>query len=210
MALPLHFFPSSPRYGFLRGSSSHTLARRALAWYGSGMNKPALGLSIARELTGADIARIADTRASVPVVRGSLARLTQKHHLLARYLAKGYTPEQASMLSGHSPGYARTLKGDPTFEDLLAYYVGESEEFQELARMKLEGISMAAMDEIMDRLEDDAQRAKVPMAQLESLVKTTADRMGLGPQTKQETNVTVGIAQRLEAARQRMKVVEHE
>lgn len=174
------------------------------------MNKPALELSIARELSEADVARLAETRASVPEVRGPLERLTQKHHLLARYLAKGHSPVEASMLSGHSPGYANTLKGDPTFEDLVAYYTQENEEFVELARMKLQGISMAAMDEIIDRLDDEATRAKMPVAQLESLIKTTADRTGLGPQTKQETNVTVGIASRLEAARQRMKVIEHE
>lgn len=174
------------------------------------MNKPALELAIARELTEADVARLADTRASVPQVRGPIERLTQKHHLLARYMAKGFTAEHASILSGHSPGYASTLKGDPTFEDLLAYYMGESEEFQELARMKLEGISMAVMDELLDRLEDDEIRRKLPTAALESLIKTTADRTGLGPQTKTEANVTVGIADRLEAARKRMKVIDHE
>ena len=174
------------------------------------MNKPALELHIARELTEADVARLAQTRASVPQVRGPIERLTQKHHLLARYLAKGFSAQEASILSGHSPGYANTLKGDPTFEDLVAFYMDEREDVMEVLRAKLNGISMAAMDEIMERLADDEVRSKMTLAQLESFIKTTADRIGLGPQTKTETNVTVGIADRLEAARKRMKVIEHE
>ncbi|MBK6911402.1 MAG: hypothetical protein IPH10_10820 [bacterium] len=42
------------------------------------------------------------------------------------------------------------------------------------------------------------------VAQLLEVVKTAADRSGNGPQRRNRVNVTVGIADRLEAARKRM------
>jgi hypothetical protein len=65
-------------------------------------------------------------------------------------------------------------------------------------------VASTALDIIQDRLEDDETVDKMSVAQLLEVVKTAADRSGNGPSTTQQVNVTVGIADRLEAARKRM------
>ena len=132
-------------------------------------------------------------------------RIRQKHHLLARYLAKGHPLVDAAMLSGYSSGGARVLENDPAFQDLLRYYTRELEEYKEQLIVKLEAISIEAADEIMDRLSDDELRSKMSVTQLERLVVLASDRLGLAPQRAAvEMNVNVNIASRLDAANRRL------
>lgn len=142
-----------------------------------------------------------------------IARVRQKHHLLARYIAKGYGIGEAALLSGYGTGTARNLELDPTFQELVRYYTIELEPFREQMVVKLQAISMEAADEILDRLDDNALREKMPTKQLEALVTLGTDRLGLPPKmAAQELNVNVNIATRLEAARKRVesRLIEHE
>lgn len=140
-------------------------------------------------------------------------RVRQKHHLLARYIAKGYGLGEAALLAGYGTGTARQLELDPTFQELVRYYSLELEPFKEQMVVKLQAISMEAADEILDRLDDHELRTKMPTKQLEALVTLGTDRLGLPPkQAAQELNVNVNIATRLEAARKRVesRLIEHE
>lgn len=136
-------------------------------------------------------------------------RIRQKHHLLARYLAKGHAIVDAAMLSGYSSGAARVLENDPAFQDLLRYYTKELEEYKEQLIVKLEAISIEAADELMDRLSDETLRAKMSVTQLERLVVLASDRLGLAPQrAAAEVNINVNIASRLDAANRRLRLIE--
>jgi len=135
---------------------------------------------------------------------GPISRLNYKHQLLARYIAKGHELSHAAMLSGYGLQAAKAVQEDPSFQDLVKYYMGELEEFKELLIVKLQAISMEATDELLERFTDDKLREKMSIAQLEALIKLGSDRLGLAPATsRQEVNVNINLADRLESARKR-------
>lgn len=150
-------------------------------------------------LTAEELAELTAIDAMKP-----LTRLNYKHQLLARYIAKGYALEQASMLSGYSLHGARMVERDPSFQDLVKYYAGELEEYKEMLIVKLQAVSMEAVDELLERFSRDELREKMSIGQLEALIKLGSDRLGLAPaSSRQEIDVNINIADKLETARKR-------
>ena len=104
-------------------------------------------------------------------------------------------------MTGFTPSRVSILRGDPTFQELEAYYAGiETEAFRN-AREKLADLAEDAVDIVHDRLIADPDALK--MAELLQIATFATDRSGNGPSTKTEVDVKFGLADRLEAARQR-------
>ena len=67
-------------------------------------------------------------------------------------------------------------------------------------------ISQLAAEELIERLSDEDQRAKMTPGQLRVLVNDMADRTGFAPVTKSvSASIAVGAAEGLEGARRRLQ-----
>lgn len=117
--------------------------------------KPALQVAVLRALTAEDLPGLAAglTQAS-KLPPTNLQSLRHSHHQLARLVAQGMRPAEASLMTGYSPSYIARLIDDPTFAELLAYYSNQKDMIfvELLERMRTQGLS--ALDELQKRLED--------------------------------------------------------
>lgn len=150
-------------------------------------------------LTEADIAALDLPRNTAP---SAIARLTQRHHALARTLASGRTVSEAAFICGYEIARVSTLQSDPTFKELLAFYRKDVDRQYADFHATLAGMSHDAAEEIRRRLEDNPE--DINLASLIDITKLGADRTGYGPSSKSEVNVTVGMADRLRLARERV------
>lgn len=134
-----------------------------------------------------------------------LKRLRDRHHKLAQHLASGLSERDAAIIVGYDISRVSILKNDPAFKELLEFYrAREAEKFDGFAE-KLATVANEAVDVLIERLEDDEEREKLPVSQLIALAEMGADRIGYGRQTRNESlNVNVGFAADLDAARKRV------
>lgn len=130
-----------------------------------------------------------------------IKKISERHHGLARLVAAGTRIAEAAVIMGYHPVRASQLLQDPAFKDLVSLYneqvTGEFASTME----QIAGLSKDVVVEIRDRLEDKPE--DFSNNELRQLLETTLDRSGYGPSSKQEVNVTVGLAARLEDARRR-------
>lgn len=153
----------------------------------------------ARELTAADLALLASERGVKPT---EIKVLRERHHALARCLAGGMSPAQASVITGYDPSRISVLKADPMFQALIKDYesmsAGVTADFVERSNV----LALTVVNRLQETVEDD-QTALSPSVLLE-IGKFAADRTGNGPSSKtQNVNVNVNLGDRLRAARER-------
>src|SRR5687768_16258292 len=72
---------------------------------------------VTRELTRSDLALLKTERGVQP---SHIQRLSERHHALARCLASGLSVADACAITGYTPSRVSILKGDPSFEELIA------------------------------------------------------------------------------------------
>lgn len=172
-------------------------------------------LTAVRELTHTDIARLA----SEPIERSVapiLQRLRAPHHAAARLIAAGKSYTEVAVIVGRTPQRIGDLMKDKLFRELVAYYADQIEtaDIQDASRLgrKLNIIAETSADEIIDRLEDDVSRSKIPMSELRQLTEMAADRTTNPPKTAVPltgvpANITFNIGGALERPVQ--AVIEH-
>lgn len=146
--------------------------------------------------------------AALGVEKGSktpaIKRLSERHHTLARNLAGGMPPGQAALICGYDPSRVAILQADPAFRELMTFYREDVDVVYRDAHAKLAGVASTALDELQERLETAPE--DISVGQLIELTKLGADRTGYGPQSSQtNVNVNVDLANRLEAARKRVR-----
>lgn len=153
-----------------------------------------------RDLTPADIALLGTSRGVKPP---NVLRLRDRHHAVARYLTMGKTVGEVSILTGLGVSRIQMLKGDPSFQELLAEYrqvdLAVTAEFHDRATT----LALTAMDSIQDQLEENPEA--IPITTRLEIAKTFADRTGHAPVQRSETkhDVRIGIAAQIETGRQR-------
>lgn len=112
-----------------------------------------------RELTEADLAVLRNPPALPTGTNGqTLKTLRDTHHLLARLLAEGRKPIEASRITGHSLSRISILKSDPMFCELLAYYQENTEQLYYDVHERLAGLGMNAVAELTERLEEEPEK----------------------------------------------------
>lgn len=133
----------------------------------------------------------------------ALKRLTQRHHALARLIASGLKPGEAAMCVDYSPSRVSILQNDPSFKELVQFYKEAADERYVEMHEKLSGLSQDALLELQQRIEDEPESFSNGM--LLEIVTKLADRTGHGPSaTQTNVNVSVNLAERLQAARERV------
>lgn len=152
-----------------------------------------------RPITPSDIALLATERGIKPT---HIARLSERHHALARCLASGLSVSDACAITGYTPSRVSVLKGDPSFEELISFYQSDKAELVRDLGQKITSVAHDAVTVLQERLEDEPE--KFPNDDLLSIAKFGADRSGHGPASR-TTNVHLhmNLADRLKTARQR-------
>lgn len=160
----------------------------------------ALHAEVVRELTQSDLALLATERGVQPT---HVQRITDRHHALARCLASGMSATEAGLCTGYTASRISVLRGDPAFEELIAFYRADrGAEVLDL-QSKFTALAKDATTEIQERLE--LEPASFGNDQLIDVVKLAADRSGNGPQSKTTNlNVNVNLGDRMKAARERV------
>ena len=152
---------------------------------------------VVRELRAADFA----IQATAPGVLQPLKRLTSRHHSLARLIASGTAPGEAAIVVGLEGSWVSTLQRDPAFIELVEHYRTEVEgKFEETVE-RLAGFSRDVLEELQGRL--IAEPEKFTNNELKGLLTETLDRTGLGPSSTQKVDVSIDLASRLNAGRER-------
>lgn len=156
-----------------------------------------LGAEAVRELTESDIALLQVERGIKPT---QLQRITDRHHALARCLATGMSATESGLVTGYTPSRISILRGDPAFEELIAFYQAETAKPVLDLQQRMTSLALDATAELQDRLE--LSPAEVSTDQLLDTIKLTADRTGHGPK-QTNVNVNVNLGERMKAARER-------
>lgn len=165
----------------------------------TGRAKAPLTFSQSRDLEEQDLLMLAEPRGSVaPPIK----KLRERHHALARMLASGVAPSEAAIMCNYSVSRISILQEDPSFKELLNHYREGAKERYFDGHSAMAELHVDAIEELRERLEEDS--ASFSHGQLMELAKMTADRTGLGPSTKTEVDVKIGLADKLAAGRQRV------
>jgi hypothetical protein len=152
-----------------------------------------------RELTSADLALLDTERG---ITAPALTRIRDSHHSLARCLATGMKPAEASIVTGYSGSRISILQADPAFRELVEFYRANTKMAFADVHDRMAALNLDALQELQRRVEEDGENMSAEF--LLDLVKLLADRTGHGPQTKStNVNVNVDIAARMEAGRRR-------
>lgn len=133
-----------------------------------------------------------------------IKRLSERHHALAKAIASGVKPGEAGIICGYSNSRVSILQADPSFKELVKFYTEQKDAQYLEMHERIAGLSVDALEELRERLEEDPDSFSNGL--LLDLVTKMADRSGNGPSTTstQNVNVNVNLADRLQAARERV------
>lgn len=136
-----------------------------------------LVIEVQGTLTADDIARLHTApKVAVPM----LQRLRATHHRQALLLAEGKTVSQVAAIVGCTTARLTQLQKDPAFVDLVAYYQDQvmAAMLSDTARLadKIVDVGEMAVDELRERLEDDAQRKSMRTEEVRKIAEFAMDR----------------------------------
>lgn len=191
------------------------LRARPRAWYSCGMGmdldldlgdlsrsgrkaKP-LTVGEPRPIRASDLALLAiEGETKAPAIK----RISERHHRLARLLADGMAPAEASLATGYCLSRISILQADPMFQQLVSHYRHVQTDAYADMHTRLAGLSVSAADLLQEKIEDQPEEFTV--GQLKSIIELGADRTGYGPQST-SVSFTGNIADRMDAARRRAR-----
>ena len=131
----------------------------------------------------------------------ALKRLSHRHHALARLIANGTKPEDASAILSYELATVYRISVDPAFKELVIFYRKELDVQMRSNHERLVGVAADALDVLQTRLEEEPE--KFTINQLMEVGKMGADRTGNGPSSSSvSVSINLGLADRMKAARE--------
>lgn len=147
---------------------------------------------VVRELTEADVKKLWTLQGGdLKSEPRPVAKLKHAHHMLARLMASGVPAAECHLQTGYSISRQSILKGDPAFQELIAYYKTQIEEKFTLVHERLAALSMDVAAELQERLEVAPEGFS--NNELNSLLQTALDRTGHGPTSSVNHSGLVGL-----------------
>ena len=136
-----------------------------------------LMMSVSREITREDLLRLGDApKVTVPV----LQKLRATHHKQAMLLAQGKSLGEVAAIVGCTKQRLVQLQVDPTFVELMKYYQDQImvNMLDDATRLqgKIVDLGEQAVDELLDRMEDPASRAKMRVGDVRQIAEFAMDR----------------------------------
>lgn len=166
---------------------------------GPGRRTAEVEVQVVRPLDRADLMLLVGERGTQAK---PIKAIRDRHHSVARLLAQGMTDGEVAAITGYMASRISILKSDPTFRELVEFYKRDIAAVYVDMHATLAGLSLDAALIMRERLEDNPD--DISDTKLLEIIKVGADRTGLGPTTKQDVNINVNLANRLEAARKRV------
>lgn len=154
-----------------------------------------------RPLTEDDRETLAQAKGTMGTEAPKVARLTQRHHRLARTLAEGTSPGQAAIMCDFSPSRVSILQNDPSFAALVAHYAAQVDATYLSLHDRLSELASDAAALLRDKMEDSPEAFEV--GELMGIVKLGADRTGHGPSSTTKHEIGDKLSERINAARAR-------
>lgn len=114
--------------------------------------------------------------------KAPLARLRESHHVLARLMAEGKSPVEASAITGYSTDRIYTLKHDPAFTELVHHYETQIDSEKANVTQQVQSLALVAGQILHDRMLDEPESFK--NKELMDIMNSGLDRSGHGPQSK--------------------------
>lgn len=149
--------------------------------------RPESALIAVRPLAESEAASIAMTAIGAkPRAAVSLTdNIRVRHHAIARLLAAGRKKAEITRIMSVSVAALSQLERSPAFQALVLEYMNmmDKESVESYTRLKI--IGNLGMDELTRRLAE--QPTTIKTSEVLEIVKTSADRTGLGPTSKQVT-----------------------
>jgi hypothetical protein len=117
-----------------------------------------------------------------------------RHHQIARLLAMGYTPAKIARVMDCSAPTIANLEKSPAFQALLMEYMNvlDVAAVDTVTRMRVLG--NLTVDELTNRMADPAKAQALKTSDLVEVVKLTADRTGLGPQSSKSVTLNGALS----------------
>lgn len=118
-----------------------------------------LEVALVRELSKGDLIDLLPQDEPAEGASGSslISRIRHSHHQIARLMASGRKLVEISAILGYSPNWLSSLKNDPAFRELLAYYSANQEAIMVEAIERQKNLGLAALEELQERLETDPE-----------------------------------------------------
>jgi hypothetical protein len=142
------------------------------------MSLPQEPCEVVREIEARDLPLLAqevrEKNWQSPSADHVVSVLRTGHQQLAQLLASGVNDLDASMITGRSVSSIRTLRVDPAFKELLAYYAEQQDGFKFDAYARLVTLGGTAMDVLQERLE--AVPDRFTNSELRQIIGDTMDR----------------------------------
>ena len=142
-----------------------------------------LSFEITRELNASDL--YVRSTLGADSVTPRIKSLRATHHKLAQCLAMNFSNAEASISTGYSPSRISILMGDPSFQELLAFYKDKKRDVFVDVQQRMAGFATDAVEVLQERLAESPE--KFTNKDLNELIKTTADRGGHSPVNRSET-----------------------
>lgn len=155
-----------------------------------------------RDIGEADLALLAS--GNVPAIQPApLARITQRHHTVARLIAAGVPPGEVALITNYSASRISILQGDPAFQELVSLYQREVQAEFSTVLDNLAGLSSDAIEELRYRLEEEPENFS--LKDLRETAELGLNRTGYPAAKTVENTVNINFGKQLEAARFRAK-----
>lgn len=139
-----------------------------------------------RALALGTVVEDAESGASLALVEevddpADLKRIREKHHSVARLIAKGLTQNLVASITGYTPSYLSILLNNPSMQELVAHYRIQQGAAIEVITEKLKTVGLKAVEQLEDKLKE----GKMNSQDLIGVAKLGLDRSGLGPSSTQ-------------------------
>ena len=133
---------------------------------------------VVRALTREDLVALAQN--PEPVQLAPTQKLRSVHHRMAALLADGKTNKEVAAICSYTEARVVQLKKDPAFQELVGYYHDQiiTAQLNDSIRIQAKLVDAAemALDQIIQRLEDDEEIKKMPVGELRQITTMGTDR----------------------------------
>ena len=153
---------------------------------------------VVREIANSDIPTILQelreknwSRELGPQSTASVRTLRVGHHQLAQLIAGGVSDVDASYITGRSTGAISSLKRDPAFRELLAYYAEQQKARDLNVYDRLTTIGALASEILQERLEESPER--FTNNELRGLLELSAPKDALARSTNAPAGLNIAI-----------------
>jgi len=121
----------------------------------------------------------------------SVQVLRERHHAIARLVADGRKDVEISAVLGAAQSRISILRGDPMFQELVAYYKEQRDAQYADVHARLAGLGLAVVEELEERI--DTAPKSFTNRELKELLESTLDRSNAPSRATKSVGIQVNF-----------------